>query len=152
MQYLHQLGLLRLLPSLVERVTVPPAVVEELAVGRAMGINLPDLDALDWITIRRPVSAAALPMVTDLGPGETEVLALALESPDAVVILDDGLARQVAETLGIRLTGTLGILLDAKRSGLVSAVAPLLGQLQSLCFRLAPRTRAAVLKLAGEAP
>jgi len=42
-QYLHQLGLLDLLPKLVKRVTVPPAVVEELAEGRAAGINLPDL-------------------------------------------------------------------------------------------------------------
>jgi hypothetical protein len=151
-QYLHQLGLLRLLPSLVESVTVPPAVVEEIAVGQAMGIDLPDLDALDWITIRHPVSAAALPMVTDLGAGETQVLALALESPDAVVIIDDGLARHVAETLGLRLTGTLGVLLDAKRKGFVSAVAPLLDQLHNLRFRLAPHTRAAILKLAGETP
>jgi predicted nucleic acid-binding protein len=54
--------------------------------------------------------------------------------------------------MGIRLTGTLGVLLDAKRSGLVSAVAPLLDQLQNLRFRLAPNTRDAVLKLAGETP
>ena len=36
MQYLHQLGLLHLLPQLAERVLVPQAVVEELAVGRAL--------------------------------------------------------------------------------------------------------------------
>ena len=95
-------------------------------------------------------SVIALPLVTDLGPGETQVLALALESPDAIVILDDGLARQVAETIGIKLTGTLGILLDAKRAGLITEVAPLLDQLQALRFRLSAQTRAAVLKLAGE--
>ena len=150
LQYLWQLGSLHLLPALVNQVILPPAVVEELAVGRAKGVNLPDPLALNWIIIRRPVSLAALPLVNDLGPGETEVLALALESTDAVVILDDALARQVAETLGIRLIGTLGLLLDAKRAGLVSAVAPLLDQLQALRFRLAPRTRATVLKLAGE--
>jgi len=102
------------------------------------------------VTIRHPVSEAALPLVNDLGPGETEVLALALESGDAIVIIDDALARQVAETLGIRLIGTLGVLLDAKRAGLVPAVAPLLDQLQALRFRLASHTRAAVLELAGE--
>jgi len=102
------------------------------------------------VTIRHPVSEAALPLVNDLGPGETEVLALALESADAIVIIDDALARQVAETLGIRLIGTLGVLLDAKRAGLVPAVAPLLDQLQALRFRLASHTRAAVLELAGE--
>jgi hypothetical protein len=77
---------------------------------------------------------------------------LALESHDAIVVLDDALARQVAETSSIRLTGTLGLLLDAKRAGLIASVAPLLDQLQALRFRLAPHARAAVLKLAGEEP
>lgn len=75
---------------------------------------------------------------------------LALEAPEAIVVLDDALARQLAEALGLRLTGTLGLLLDAKQAGLVPALAPLLDQLQALRFRLAPQTRTAVLKLAGE--
>jgi hypothetical protein len=75
---------------------------------------------------------------------------LALESPEAVVVVDDALARHVAETLGLRLKGTLGLLLDAKRAGLIPAVGILLDQLQALRFRIAPHTRAAVLKLAGE--
>ena len=150
LQYLHQLGLLHLLPALTERVIIPPAVVEELTLGRTRGVDLSDLQALDWATIRRPTSAVALPLVNDLGLGETEVVALALESIDAIVIIDDALARQVAETLGIRLTGTLGVLLNAKRAGLVPAVAPLLNQLHALRFRLAIHTRAAVLQLAGE--
>jgi hypothetical protein len=58
----------------------------------------------------------------------------------------------VAEMLGFRLTGALGLLLDAKRANLVSTVVPLLDRLQDLRFRLAPHTRAAVLKLAGEEP
>lgn len=149
-QYLYQIGLLRLLPALVGQVIVPPAVVEEIAAGRAAGVHLPDLAILDWVVIRSPVGASALPLVNDLGPGETQVLLLALELREAVVILDDGLARWVAETLNLRLTGTLGLLLDAKRAGLVPAVAPLLDQLQALRFRIAPSTHAAVLKLAGE--
>lgn len=149
-QYLHQLGLLHLLPALARQVIVPPAVVEELVVGRAAGINLPDLATLAWVEIRHPASESALPLIADLGPGETEVLMLALEIRDSVAILDDGLARQVAETRGIRFTGTLGILLDAKRSGLISNVSPLLDQLHALRFRLAPYTRSAILKMAGE--
>jgi len=149
-QYLYQLGLLHVLPALAEEVIVPPAVVEELAAGRALGVSLPDLTALEWVVIRRPTSEPALPLVTDMGPGETEVLVLALESRDAVAVLDDALARQVAETLGLRLTGTLGLLLDAKPVGLVQVVCPLLDQLEALRFRLAPHARAAVLKLAEE--
>jgi predicted nucleic acid-binding protein len=48
------------------------------------------------------------------------------------------------------MTGTLGLLLDAKRAGLIERVEPLMNELGSLGFRLAVHTRAAVLKLAGE--
>jgi len=47
--------------------------------------------------------------------------------------------------------GTLGLLLDAKKAGLLASVGPVLDRLQSLGFRLDPRTRAAVLRLSGEA-
>lgn len=150
LQYLHQINLLYLLPALAGRVVVPAAVEAELAAGRRAGVDLPDPRALDWVTIRSPASAPALPLVTDLGPGETEVLALALEAPEAIVILDDALARRVAGMLHLRLTGTLGILLDGKRAGLIPAVAPLLDRLQELRFRIAPQTRSAVLARAGE--
>lgn len=56
------------------------------------------------------------------------------------------LARQVAGTLGLSLTGTLGLLLDAKKANLIPLVKPILDQLQALRFRLAPHTRAAILK------
>lgn len=150
LQYLHQLELLHILPSLVQRVTIPPAVVEELSEGRTRGYNIPDPTDLDWVVIQVPASTPALQLIHDLGPGESEVLALALEIPDSVVILDDWLARQMAENLNIPLTGTLGLLLDAKCVGLVSEVRPLLDQLQGLRFRLSPNTRTVVLKLAGE--
>jgi len=150
LQYLHQIGMLHLLPALVNTVIVPEAVVEELATGRELGVSLPDVRGLGWIVVRRPVSAPALPLVTDLGRGETQVLALALETLDAIIVVDDDLARRTAEALGLRLTGTLGILLDAKRAGLIPAVGPLLDQLEQHRFRLAGHTRAAVLKLAGE--
>jgi predicted nucleic acid-binding protein len=69
-----------------------------------------------------------LPLAADLGRGEASVLALALESPYAVVILDDALGRRAAELLGVRMTGTLGLLLDAKKRGLIPHILPLLGK------------------------
>ena len=56
LQYLYQIGRLDLLPRLVGRVIVPMAVVDELAVGRAAGLGLPDPAALDWVCIQHPVS------------------------------------------------------------------------------------------------
>lgn len=150
-QYLHQLGHLHLLQRLVDRVTVPPAVISEIDAGRKIGIALPDLKTIPWVAVRAPAASAVLPLVTDLGPGEKQVLALALEAGDAVVILDDALARHVAQMLKIRIKGTLGVLLDAKRAGLIPAVLPILDQLQESGFRLRAGTRVAVLELAGEA-
>lgn len=75
---------------------------------------------------------------------------LAIESRDCVIVLDDNLARRVAEALGLQLTGTLGLLLDVKKSGMITAVEPILDQLDALRFYLSQETRAAVLKLAGE--
>lgn len=149
-QYLHQVGLLSIFPALAEAIILPQAVVAELSVGRDAGVNLPDLETLDWVAIRIPVSRPALPLINDLGPGETEVLMLALETSDCVVVLDDHLARRVAESLNLRVTGTLGLLLDAKKAGLIKAVKPILDQLDSLRFHLSHETREAVLKLAGE--
>jgi len=100
--------------------------------------------------IRNPASLPVLPLITDLGPGETEVLALALETVDSLAIIDDGPARRMAQALGIKLTGTLGLLIDAKTAGLIPAVAPVLDQLEGLRFRIASHTRNAVLRLSGE--
>jgi predicted nucleic acid-binding protein len=150
LQYLYQLDLLEVLPALATRVLVPPAVRDELAVGHSLGIRVPAVEELSWVTIRRPVSFQAIPLIHDLGPGEIEVLLLALESPGAIAVLDDALARRVAGVLKIPLTGTLGLLLDAKKAKLIPAVAPLLEALVALRFRISPSTRAAVLKLAGE--
>lgn len=150
LQYLHQLGRLDLLRRLTGRLVVPSAVAAELAEGHRCGADVPDPGALSWIVTREPRGQAALPPMVDLGPGETAVLALALESDDGVAILDDGLARRHARRLNLRLTGTLGLLVDAKRAGLIEAVAPLLDDLDALRFHLDARTRQTVLRLAGE--
>ena len=150
-QYLHQLELLHILPNLANQVFVPSAVIEEIKIGHSLGVNLPKLEELNWVNVRQPTSVQALPLITNLGPGETEVLMLGLEMVSAVVVLDDGPARDLAEVLDLRLTGTLGLLLDAKKAGFVTEIRPLLEKLQSLNFRVASRTFAAVLRLAGEA-
>jgi len=108
------------------------------------------VERLEWIELRQPVSLAALALITDLGPGESQVLALALEMPGTTVIVDDFLARRTSEALHIPLTGTLGVLLSAKRKGLIGEITPVLDHLHALRFRVSQVTRTAVLKLAGE--
>ena len=151
-QYLHQLGLLHILPALGSPLVLPEAVVTELDQGRERGIDLPDLSALAWLTIRSVSARPPLSRAADLGPGECEVLWLALERANSVAVLDDAAARQQAFECGIRVTGILGLLVDAKRLGLISAVTPLLDELDRLGFYLSARTRTLIVRHAGEAP
>jgi uncharacterized protein len=149
-QYLYQLNQLDLLPTLYQQIKIPQAVANELAQGQAQGIALPDLNALLWMTVCPISSSDLVPEIPNLGAGEHEVLSLATRIPDSLVILDDALAKAYAQQLNIRMTGTLGVLLKGKQAGRVNAIAPLLDDLDALKFRLAPTTRAAVLKLANE--
>ena len=87
LQYLHQLCLLHLLPALVEKVAVPTAVFMEIETGRENSVDLPDLSMLEWIEIRQPKKLPVFPLPYDLGAGETEVLALAIERKDVIVIV-----------------------------------------------------------------
>lgn len=150
LQYLHQADLLDILPELFESVQVPSAVVAELSEGRRRGIPLPALAEFSWVTERPIGNRSLLPLVTDLGEGEKEVLALGLETAGCLLLLDDRDARRYAVAVGLDVTGTLGILLLAKERGLLESVRPVLDHLQALRFRLSSATRRLVLDLARE--
>jgi predicted nucleic acid-binding protein len=149
-QYLHQTGFLHLLAEFYTRIIIPPAVVDELERGRSIGVDLPDVRALPWLTIQAPEELDKVLAAADLGAGEKEVLALGTELPAAVLILDERLGRLHAEALKLTFTGTIGILLRAKVEGRIPRIDHLLEHLDLLGFRLSARTRAAILKLAGE--
>lgn len=78
---------------------MPNAVVKELEAGLAQGVNLPDLRQLPWITVIEPTAPARWRMVSGSGAGESSALALAAENPDAVLLLDDLLARRMARLM-----------------------------------------------------
>ena len=148
--YLHRLGLLGLFNELYGHITVPEAVEKELKEGQAQGEDVPLLTSYRWIGIRSVSMPRYLRLIADLGPGESEVLALATNHPLALVVLDDKLGRRIAEMQGFRLTGTAGVLLRAKRKGLVPALKPVIEKLLDLDFRLKPDLVKATLELAGE--
>ena len=149
-QYLYQADMMELLPALTGQVYVPEAVVAELEEGRRRNVLLPTLEDLSWLIVRPVRDQTLLPLVTHLGDGEKEVLALGLETQDALLLLDDRDARRYAQTLELEISGTLGLLLRAKERGILDAVRPVLNRLQALQFRLNARTRQMVLKRAGE--
>jgi hypothetical protein len=149
-QYLHQIGFLHLLAEFYTRTLIPPAVVDELDRGRAIDVDLPDVRALPWLKIQPPEGLDMVHMAANLGAGEKEVLALGMQVPGAVVILDERLGRLHAEALKLSFTGTLGILLRAKVEGRIPRIEPLVEHLGRLGFRLSAKTHAAVLRQAGE--
>ncbi len=147
---LHQVGLLHILPALSQIVVIPAAVAQELATGRAEGHDAPDVAGLQWLSIRTPAARPALPDANRLGVGESDVLWVTLETRGGVAVLDEVPARRVAGQLGIAFTGTLGLLIDAKKSGMIPAVAPVLLKLDRHDFHMSPRIRETILKAAGE--
>lgn len=70
--------------------------------------------------------------------GESSAIALALETPDCTVILDDYKARKIAERLGINITGTIGVIVKAKLKGIIPSIKPLLEKIKQTDFRLSP--------------
>ena len=148
-QHLHQLGELHLLPSIYGRISIPQAVADEILTGKSGGIDLPELLALDWIQVQQ-VQMDLEPQPRNIDRGEAEVIALALQIPQSLVILDDLAARKHAQLLGLAVTGTLGILVKAKAVGLIERLGPKLERLEKLGFRVSNETRLAILEVAGE--
>lgn len=148
--YLHRLGLLEILNKLYGDITIPEAVKNELKKGYVQGEDVPELENYPWIQIMNFGMPEYLNLIVDLGLGESEVLAIATNHPTALVILDDKLARRIAEMQEFRLTGTAGVLLRSKEKGLIPALKPVIEKLLSLNFRLKPDLVKTILELAGE--
>lgn len=148
--YLYRLGYLDLFHELYQKIVVPQAVVDELKAGEAGGENVPDIRNYEWIEIRRVKVPKLIGLITDLGSGEAEALAIAMEEPDSLVIVDDCLARRIAKLQGLEITGTAGVILKAKEKGYVTSVAPLLDKLLELGFWLDKELKDRIIKLAHE--
>ena len=121
------IGELRVLPGLFERVLVPDAVMREVTEA---GLERPGARAVREATFleRRAVDPGPEPLLaSELGPGEAAVIALAHRLGAEFALLDERRARRTAErAYGLRVRGSAGLLVAAKRAGLVAAVRPLL--------------------------
>ena len=148
--YLHRLRRFDLLQKLYQKIIVPQAVVAELEAGRRQGEDVPNIDNHEWIETRSIQSPQIMGLSTDFGPGETEVLALALEESGSLVIIDEKLARKIARLRGLRVTGTAGVLLRAKQEGHILAVKPFLDRLEEIQFHLSDSVRTLILSKARE--
>ena len=82
--------------------------------------------------------------------GESSAIALAIETPDSTVILDDYKARKIAKQLGIIYTGTIGVIIKAKLKEIIPSIKPLLEKIKQTDFRLSSEIEFVALKEAKE--
>jgi predicted nucleic acid-binding protein len=114
---LCSVDLLNLLPSIFGEVHVAPSVVEECTEGGR--IFVPDLASLPWVRVQSVESEMQLPALFELDRGERDTLLLAALQSQALVLMDEKLGRNMAEYMGLQVTGTLGVLVKARAQGLI---------------------------------
>lgn len=118
LNYLILIDEIQILHHLYKVVIIPQAVQTELThedtpeIVREWISNAPE-----WL---RTAFVDALTDFEELDPGEREAVTLALQLKADVLLIDDKLGREVAEKQGLKITGTLGVLLEAARANLLS--------------------------------
>ncbi len=137
---LTNIGELELLHKVYGQIITTPEIVAEF------GETLPE-----WVEIAEVTDKYRQRLLElQIDKGESSALALALETPNSVVILDDYKARKIAERLGITFTGTIGVIIKAKLNGIIPSVKPLLEKIKQTDFRLSAEIETQALKEADE--
>lgn len=143
---LLQIGQSRLLPTLFERVLIPPAVNDELLRFHSA---IPDYLAIKAIQDQQTVETLS----RELDRGEAEAIVLAEESHADYLLMDEKHGRSVAEARGLKVIGLLGVLLMAKKAGQIPSVGQCVAELESQAgFFVSDRVKQIVLAAAGERP
>jgi predicted nucleic acid-binding protein len=118
LHYLILIGQDSVLEKLYRQVVVPPAVLQELNHQAAPQKILSWAKSPpSWLTVQTP--AEIPPRFDNLDFGERQALALAKEIKAELVLLDDKVARRFAENESLNVKGTLGIVADAAKAGLL---------------------------------
>ena len=148
--FLTHLGLLEVLKERGVAALVPDVVLAEIGGHGPADPAVLAVQASPWLQV---VPTPPIPNVIAaqrLDAGESAVLAVGLQQPETQVVLDDLAARRCAVSLGLATQGTLGLVLVAKRLGLVAEVRPLLDLLKQAGLYVSDPLAARVLKAAGE--
>jgi len=105
----------------------------------------------DWIIIENAKDKYHQRILElQIDKGESSAIALALETSDSTLILDDFKARKVAGNLGLRFTGTIGIIIKAKLKGIIPSIKPVLEKIKATNFRVSSEIELQALKEAKE--
>lgn len=154
--YLAKLGHLELLRKLYERVDIPVEVWREVQAGirSAPETEAAITDAVNggWLVVTEATQRATSQETQGLDPGERSAISLAQQLGGALLVIDEKRGRTAAERLGIAVTGTLGVLIEARQRGLITALKPELLRLRAETgFRFSADLELHALKQTGEA-
>ena len=123
-------GLAGILPELYSEVLVPVAVWNEILAGKEEDAARLLLPSLQWVKRIRVEVANAPLRDHGLGRGEVEAITVALDGANTRLLVDDFAARSCAKELRIPFIGTGGLLVLAKRNGLIQSVSEALAEVQ----------------------
>jgi len=141
---------LSLLQKLCAELVIPVAVAAEIRAGLQADAAQNWLNDKGATYIRALKKSDEIVTAWDLGAGESEVLTWARSHAGYEAIVDDRAARDCAYALRIPIRGTLGVILLAKKEGLVPRAAPLFHELRNVGWRIHPEVLEMGCKLAGE--
>jgi predicted nucleic acid-binding protein len=149
--HLAAIGRLELVAA-VGDVLIPPGVYQEVVV---IGVGLPgarEVSEATWISVVTPTRLDLVNalLAGGLHRGESEAMALALERQADVLLIDERQGRLTAEAMGIRVIGTIGLVIAARQRGALTAVAPILSELRRSGLWLSDELVRQVLATVGE--
>lgn len=124
-------GLSEILPVLFTDIIVPAAVHKEITAKDDIAQACRPLFAHQHVKIEGDIVVPSSVISWDLGAGESAVLSRAMKHSEYWAVIDDRQARKCAITLGCLCTGTVGVILLAKRRGVISSVKDCLATLQN---------------------
>ena len=150
--HLAAIGRLDLIRGISPTILVPEGVFHEVVVAGAGLPGANDVRDAEWIQVvtaeRRELVDALL--ASGLHRGESEAIAVAVERKADLLLLDERQGRLSAQALGLRLIGTVGVLIAAKDRGHIPLLAPLLVELQRSGLWLSQPLIDRVLAAVGE--
>ncbi len=149
--HLAKIGALNILHQLYPVIYIPEAVYSELTSGGSRVPGAYEAESFPWIKILQVKNKAGVKLlVKTLDQGESEAIALAKEIKADLLIIDEKLGREEAESMGIKIVGIVGILLLAKKKHIITKVKPYLEHLRCSGFRMNQQLYDTALNLANE--
>jgi predicted nucleic acid-binding protein len=138
-----------LFQEIVGEIMIPQEVARELYEHKRT--DVPAIKSSSWIKIKKVKSPNDVELLLpSLDKGESEVIILSKELKARLVLIDELTARKIALMMGLPVIGTAGLLLYAKKNGLIKSVKPHLSEMMSQGIRYKESFYKAVLKIADE--